>query len=196
MKKLLENRKLLIIGGLLILFVFGVGYLALPLGGPKPLQIQLQVGAAAPPAAAPAPIPTPVVEEPVGPVVPIERAVPRGNGILFPLGERIVNLADPGGYRYLRIAITLEFLPESAEFYKLPPAERAAREEEFQAEVTRQKPLIDDLVISILSSKTFADIFTLEGKEQLKAELIEKLNATLGDKKYVGAVYFTDFVVQ
>ena len=149
MKKLFSNRKLLIIGGALALLLFGVGYLVIPFG-PKPLSIQFQIGdsTSQPPVQEET---TPALPpDPEGPVVPIERSVPRGNGILFPLGERIVNLADPGGYRYLRISITLEFLPESAEFYRLPAEKRKEEETVFLEDVTRQKPVIDDLVISVL----------------------------------------------
>ncbi|MCS7220749.1 MAG: flagellar basal body-associated FliL family protein [Anaerolineae bacterium] len=190
MKKLFANRKLLIIGGAIALLLFGVGYFMVPSGLPKPIQIQLQIG---PTQTQPG---TPIPAEPIGPVAPVHQTTLRGHGILFSLGERVVNLADPGGYRYLRVSITLEFLPESAEFYRLPPEKRMAEETHFKEELMRQKPIIDDLVISILSSKTFAEIFSLEGKQQLKEELMEQLNASLGDGKYVGAVYFTDFVVQ
>jgi flagellar FliL protein len=190
MKKLISNRTLLIIGGAVALLLFGVGYFMVPSGLPKPIQIQLQIGPTQTQTGTPIPV------EPVGPVAPVQQTAPRGNGILFPLGERVVNLADPGGYRYLRISIILEFLPESVEFYRLPPEKRTAEEERLKEELTRQKPIMDDLVISILSSKTFAEIFSLEGKQQLKEELMEQLNAHLGEGKYVGAVYFTDFVVQ
>lgn len=190
MKKLISNRKLLIIGGAIALLLFGVGYFMVPSGLPKPIQIQLQIG---PTQTQPG---TPIPVESMGPVAPVQQTAPRGNGILFSLGERVVNLADPGGYRYLRVSITLEFLPESAEFYRLPPEKRMAEEERLREELMRQKPIIDDLVISILSSKTFAEIFSLEGKQRLKEELMEQLNASLGDGKYIGAVYFTDFVVQ
>ncbi|NOZ28603.1 MAG: hypothetical protein GXP39_11200 [Chloroflexi bacterium] len=195
MKNLLANRKLLIIGGAVALFLFGVGYLVVPSNLPKPIHIQLEVGGKSA-EAAPAPVPTPTPEEPELPVAPIQHVVPKGNGIMFPLGERLVNLADPGGYRYLRISIVLEFLPESAEFYHLPPEKRREEEELFKEELTRQKPVIDDVITYVLSSKTFAEVFTVEGKEELKKEIMEKLNESLGSGKYVGAVYFTDFVVQ
>ncbi|GAB4558627.1 MAG: hypothetical protein Kow0047_03920 [Anaerolineae bacterium] len=191
MKGLLANRKIFIVLGAAALLLFGVGYLFMP-GVPKPIQIQLQIAQPVP--VEPTPTPEPEFEE--GPVAPVHHIVPKGNGIMFPLGERIVNLADPGGYRYLRTSIVLEFLPESAEFYRLPAEERSVVEEEFKAKLTRQKAVIDDTVISILSSKTFEDIFTMEGKERLKQEIMDTLNQRLGEGKYIGAVYFTDFVVQ
>jgi len=192
MKNLLSNRKFIILGGAVALLLFGAGYLVMPSGLPKPIRIQLEMGGQGQQeATTPTPLP-----EPEGPVAPVRDIVPRGNGIMFSLGERVVNLADPGGYRYLRVSITLEFLPESAEFYRLPPETRKGVEALFVEDLARQKPIIDDIVISILSSKTFAEVFTLEGKQQLKEELIQQLNASLGDRKYVGAVYFTDFVVQ
>ena len=218
MKGLLANRKLLILVGAVVLVLFGAGYLLVPSSLPKPIHVRLEMGgasvgaksggeAAAEAASEPAePAPEPKYEEPagekgeeeepLGPVAPIQHLAPRGRGIMFPLGQRIVNLADPGGYRYLRVDITLEFLPESVEFYRLPPEQREEEEAKIKEDLMKQKPVIDDVVISVLSSKTFAEVFTLEGKQQLKEELKEKLNEALAGEHYVGAVYFTDFVVQ
>ncbi|MCD6290010.1 MAG: flagellar basal body-associated FliL family protein [Anaerolineae bacterium] len=190
MKNLIANRKLLIIGGAIALLLFGVGYLVVPSGLPKPIHVELQVGQT------PGVTSTPTPQAPELPVAPIRHVVPKGQGIMFPLKERVVNLADPGGYRYLRVSIVLEFLPKSAEFYRLPSEKRKKEEDQFKQELMRQKPVIDDIVTYVLSSKTFADVFTIEGKERLKKELMEKLNASLGEGKYVGAVYFTDFVIQ
>jgi flagellar FliL protein len=47
----------------------------------------------------------------------------------------------------------------------------------------------------MLSSKTYDDIKTLEGKFQLREEIISILNQHLNSGK-IKNVYFTDFIVQ
>jgi len=40
-------------------------------------------------------------------------------GVMYPLKERVVNLADPGVLRYLKISVVLEFEPRDRSFYQL-----------------------------------------------------------------------------
>ena len=47
-------------------------------------------------------------------------AVPMpGEGMMYETGTKIVNLADPGGRRYLKISVVLEFAPHDPAFYAL-----------------------------------------------------------------------------
>jgi flagellar FliL protein len=55
--------------------------------------------------------------------------------------------------------------------------------------------MLRDRLIFLLSSKTFEDLSTLEGKYQLQAEIAKKLNDALG-VAVVEKAYFTEFVVQ
>ncbi|MBX7144659.1 MAG: flagellar basal body-associated FliL family protein [Oligoflexia bacterium] len=58
-------------------------------------------------------------------------------------------------------------------------------------------PMIRDAVIKVLSSKKAADVLTIEGKEQIKEELIEAMNEASGlEEGPIVAVYFSDFIVQ
>lgn len=58
-------------------------------------------------------------------------------------------------------------------------------------------PMIRDAVIKVLSSKKAADVLTVEGKEQIKEELIESMNEATGlEEGPIVAVYFSDFIVQ
>lgn len=116
-------------------------------------------------------------------------------GIYYKTGQRIVNLADPGGYRFLRIAIVLEFLPDSPDYYSLTGDKLVAAQDAFRAEVDRQRPLIDDVITNVLTSKTFDEIFTVQGKEQLRDQLREELNRAMPNR-HVQRVMITDFVVQ
>jgi len=47
----------------------------------------------------------------------------------------------------------------------------------------------------LLTSKTFDEIRTPEGKQDLREEIIRRVNQTL-DRDVVKAVYFTEFIVQ
>lgn len=185
----LFKKMLLPIGIVLVVIILGVGLL---LSGLLPFSIQLSTGGdtgtsqAAVSSAPPTPLPyfqaPPELSELTG-------------GIFYNTGQRIVNLADPGGYRFLRISIVLEFLPSSPNYYTLNPERQATFDENFRAELDRQRPVIDNVITDVLTSKTFDEIFTVQGKEQLRIELQENLNRQLRNR-YVQRVLITDFVIQ
>ncbi|MBI3762808.1 MAG: flagellar basal body-associated FliL family protein [Chloroflexi bacterium] len=126
-----------------------------------------------------------------------------GQGIMVETGTKIVNLADPGGRRYLKATIVLEVAP--------PPGVLAATAEAgqrggeaagpnaaltaFNDEINQRMPMINDILTTLLSSKTFESIYTVEGKEALRKEILTELDKRLPDL-HVIAVYFTEFVVQ
>ena len=99
-------------------------------------------------------------------------------GPLFPLDTFIVNLADQGRSRYLRVTMDLE-LVEAADAGIL----------------TERLSQIRDSILMILPSKRFDDIASMEGKTALRDEIIAKLNS-LYTKEVVGNIFFTEFVVQ
>ena len=99
-------------------------------------------------------------------------------GPLFSLDTFIVNLADAGRSRYLRVTMDLE-LTESADTAKLN--ERLSQ--------------IRDSVLMILPSKQFDDIASMEGKIALRDEIIATLNS-LFTQNVVTNIFFTEFVVQ
>jgi flagellar FliL protein len=117
--------------------------------------------------------PAPIAEEEV-----VEAEEPDEIGPLYSLGTLIVNLADEGGKRYLRVSIELEL--ESPEMTE---------------EVERRLPQVRDSVLMILPTKTFADINTTPGKVALRDELIAAINGIVKTGK-VKNLYFTEFVVQ
>lgn len=60
-----------------------------------------------------------------------------------------------------------------------------------------REPMMKDAVIRVLSSKTAADVLSIEGKDALKEELLDAINeACASDEPVVNAVYFTDFIIQ
>jgi flagellar protein FliL len=117
--------------------------------------------------------PAPTTEEEV-----VKEDTPEEIGPLYSLGTLIVNLADEGGKRYLRVSIELEL--ESAEM---------------TAEVEQRLPQIRNSILMILPTKTFADINSTAGKVALRDELIAAINGIVTTGK-VKNLYFTEFVVQ
>jgi len=63
--------------------------------------------------------------------------------------------------------------------------------DEFNARV----PQMRDLMLTLLTSKLFAEVRTPEGKAVLRDEIIKRMNRAL-NMDLVKAVYFTEFIVQ
>lgn len=60
-----------------------------------------------------------------------------------------------------------------------------------------REPMIRDSIIRVLSSKKGEEVLTVQGKDQLKEELVEAINEAVGLEEHpVVAVYFTEFIVQ
>jgi flagellar FliL protein len=90
----------------------------------------------------------------------------------------IVNILDQEGTRYLKAAITLEVFNEK------------------KGEAVKQRmPQVRDAILLLVGNKTFNELSDLQGKLQLRSELLDRLNEILG-KDSVRKIYFTDFVVQ
>jgi len=88
----------------------------------------------------------------------------------------LVNLADPGQLRYLKVTFHVETHQNREEFEKRLPQSR-------------------DSVLTVLSSKNSRDLMTSEGKNALREEIKEKMNHLLTETK-VRNIYFTEFVIQ
>jgi flagellar FliL protein len=99
-------------------------------------------------------------------------------GEMFPLETFVVNLADANGKRYLRATMQLELAPE-----------------EHRETFEQRLPQIRDVVLTILPTKEFQDIRTVDGKMALRTEIIEKINE-LFENTCVSNLYFTEFVIQ
>jgi len=108
----------------------------------------------------------------------IEKATARP--ITYNLNTYIVNLMGQSAMskKYLKLGVILGIGSEK----QIP-------------EIEQYKPLINDSVLILLSSKTYTELGTVEGKIQLKQELIMRLNQVLGTPM-VKKIYFTEFVVQ
>jgi flagellar FliL protein len=98
--------------------------------------------------------------------------------INFPLESFIVNLADPGGKRYLSTKMVLEF-----------------NDKDLIPSLEKRVPEMRDRILMILPTKTFKDIQSVEGKNSLRTTLIAALNDIVQEGKITN-IFFQEFVVQ
>jgi flagellar FliL protein len=155
----MSNKLMLILTGVVFLLVAGMG-VGLYVVWHKLSVLTAQV---APPVEAPPEEEKPEVAE-IGPVVSLDTF--------------IVNLADSGATRYLRVTMDVELDGKEAE-----------------QEFARRVPQLRDAILMILPVKRVADVVSNEGKTALRQELIDAANQLMGKGKIV-KVYFKEFVVQ
>jgi len=99
-------------------------------------------------------------------------------GEIFALEPFVVNLADPQGKRYLKLKIEIELESPAA-------VEKA----------TKVAPKLRDMVIMMLTSLSFEEVMTPEGKIRIRDELLERFNQIMRPDR-IKSIYFTEFVVQ
>ena len=97
---------------------------------------------------------------------------------VYSLDTFIVNLADKGGRRFLRVTMDLELKDES-----------------LSGEIDKRLSQIRDSILMIIPTKRFEDINSVEGKIALSDEIMTKLNSFLKDGSITN-IYFVDFVIQ
>jgi flagellar FliL protein len=100
--------------------------------------------------------------------------------IVYPLKSFIVNLADKKGVgkRYLKLTLEVEVAGD-----------------EQRALVNHKVPQLRDTILLMLSSRTIAEITSMEAKLELKQVLLARMNRAIG-KNVIQRLYFTEFVVQ
>lgn len=97
-------------------------------------------------------------------------------GKLIPLETFVVNLAGSRGGKLAKVNMELEVNNEAV-----------------QEEIDKRKPQLRDIIIILLSSKTFEQISTKEGKDGLRDEIRDTINSFL-TKGTIKRVYFTEFI--
>ncbi len=117
-----------------------------------------------------------------------------GHGIMVDTSTKIVNLAEPGGKKFIRVTATLEFDSPSG-YAEMPEEEKTAALQEFTTEINSKIPILDDTIVTILSSKDFQSVYTTEGKDALRQEIMDAINSKLPEYKVI-YVYFKEFVMQ
>lgn len=160
----MSNKVLLIIVGLVLVLVLGMG------GGMFMIWTKLSPASA-----------KEVVSETEAEVIP-EKAKPEDIGAVASMDTFIVNLADPGGNRYLRVTMDLELAGK--------PAGKSTGDE-----LAKRMPQIRDAILMILPTKRYADISTTEGKTALREEILNAVNGLLASSQ-ISRIYFKEFVIQ
>jgi flagellar FliL protein len=117
-------------------------------------------------------------EEVKDPSKEVKEVHSKTQGHIYSMDPIVVNLADMDIPRYLKIRIEIE-----------------SQESKANEEFDKRLPQLKDTIITILSSKTYQEIFDSDGKIKLKETMIEKTNRLLKSFK-VKTIYFTEFVVQ
>lgn len=97
-------------------------------------------------------------------------------GDLIPLETFLVNLAGSRGRKVAKINMEFE-----------------VKGEDVQEEIEKLKPKIRDMIIIILSSKSYAEVSTTDGKDHLRTEIRDQVNLFL-TKGQIKQVYFTEFI--
>jgi flagellar protein FliL len=105
-------------------------------------------------------------------------AAVEGAGELVSIPPFLVNLAEPQGRRYLKLALDIEL------------KDKAAAEQ-----LNKNMPKVKDALLLLLSSKTYEDLGSIENKILLKKEIVERLTLVLGEQKVL-RVYITEIVIQ
>ncbi|MEI6290773.1 MAG: flagellar basal body-associated FliL family protein [Chloroflexota bacterium] len=126
---------------------------------------------------------------------PVEPEYKPGEGVMLNMSTKIINLVDPGGRKYIRLTVVVEFAPDNPDFMAMTAEEKTTYLTEFNAKLTGRMPIMDDTVITLLSTKTYEDLYTADGKEKLRQEILDQLTKKLPDLKIL-SIYFTEFVVQ
>lgn len=97
-------------------------------------------------------------------------------GKVVPLETFIVNLSGSKGRKVMKINMELE-----------------AKGADVIQEIDNRKAQIRDFIIIILSSKSFEEVSTKEGKDNLRNEIRDNINTFLVKGK-IANVYFTEFI--
>ncbi len=107
----------------------------------------------------------------------------------------IVNLSEHTSF--LKTKLLLEYDPSllgaDSDFVADETGEAVETPQIFKS----REPMMNDAIITVLSSKTSTELLTLEGKESLKEELLEAVNDAIGlDEAPVVNIFFVQFIVQ
>ena len=96
---------------------------------------------------------------------------------IYEIGDFMVNLSEPGGARLLRMRLAVEASNGT------------------HAKLERLEPRVRDELIRYASDQTYAKLEGAVGKEQLRADLAERINVVLEPER-IETVFFHSFVVR
>jgi flagellar FliL protein len=111
-------------------------------------------------------------------IAPVQSSEGAELKVMLPIRPFVVNLARSSGKRFLKVTLTMEL-----------------NSPEVNAEVNENMSKIIDSILLLLSSKSFEDVYTVQGKFKLKDEITTRINRFLV-AGHVKDVYYTEFVIQ
>ena len=161
---------------------------------PKPFRLVYQFAGNPPnylPPGVLPPLTTPTPEVILTPTVEVKP----GEGLMVNMSTKIINLSDPSGRKYIRLTVVLEFVPDLSDATSKSAEGGASTTSPQETEINARMPLMDDMVITILSTKSYEELYTADGKEVLRKEILEAIQQRLPELHLL-SVYFTEFVVQ
>jgi flagellar basal body-associated protein FliL len=100
------------------------------------------------------------------------------------ISDQVYNLGEPN--RYLKATILLEMNSDNKSDKQLAG---------LSEEVKKREAQIRDIVIRVISGKTYREVNSPQGKEQLKDELKTRINEVLA-RGEIKRIMFTSFAVQ
>jgi len=101
-----------------------------------------------------------------------------GEALIYAIKDIVVNPAGTGGSRFLSVSFGFEL-----------------DSPELEGEFAAKEPAVRDALITILSSKTVAQLTDAKQKEIVRYQIRKRVSTLMGTEKLIG-VYFTDFVLQ
>lgn len=111
------------------------------------------------------------------------KAAPKGPPTFLPFDNMVVNLADPGGNRFVQIGLTLQ-------------VDNLATSDQIKAFM----PSLRSAILVILSQRTTDELLQVQGKEQLAADITAEVSRQLGYDRArynpIQAVLFSSFIIQ
>ena len=128
----------------------------------------------------------------------------------FTVKDRVVNLADQGNRKYLKVSMVLQVAElkgagghaagdsvlEFTAFVQPDVSYEASEGGAAKAPELPNAPLVQDAITTVLSSKRSDELVGNEGKERLKDELKAKINTVMPAGMQVVKILFTDFIIQ
>lgn len=116
------------------------------------------------------------------------------------LGSRVFNLSGAtAGFKYVKLSMVAQFSDETGSFAKAKGDSLTKMEASFAGDNAGTLSAFNDIMTTVVSSKTAADLATPQGKESLRQELVSRFNQALaagGSKQHVTYIIFSDFVMQ
>jgi flagellar FliL protein len=97
--------------------------------------------------------------------------------------------------KFIKESFTVNLADTAASHFAKVDVEIEVDDDFVRGEVERLKPRIRDFIVVILSSKTYDQIASVDGRDFLREEIRNKINGYL-TRGQIKNVYFTQFIIQ